>query len=50
MKKTVMVVVLALGSLFVPASAASACEPGDPNCNLGCEIINRIFPGSCNTR
>lgn len=34
--------------LAAPASAAE-CEPGDPNCNIGCEIINRVFKDSCQT-
>lgn len=34
---------------LAPAAQGSECEPGDPNCNVGCEVINRIFKDSCQT-
>lgn len=33
-----LLLALPMGALGVPS--ASACEPGDPNCNVGCEVIN----------
>jgi hypothetical protein len=34
---------------FAAPASAGPCEPGDPNCNIGCEIINRVFKDSCQT-
>ncbi len=54
MRKIRMVVVAfvfaasSIGGL-APVAQASECEPGDPNCNVGCEVINRIFKDSCQT-
>lgn len=50
-RKVVLSVVFATTTMLGLASPASAagCEPADPNCNVGCQIINRIFKDSCQT-
>lgn len=40
LRKLLLALTLAVPTLAVTASGASACEPGDPNCNVGCEVIN----------
>lgn len=41
LKKIVLALVLAVPTVVLTASGAAACEPGDPNCNVGCEAINK---------
>jgi hypothetical protein len=40
LKKTLLALLLAL-PMVVVAAPAGACDPGDPNCNVGCEVINK---------
>ena len=47
-------VALSLGMVGgAPAAHAAGCEPGDPNCHPGCELINKTpivnKHVSCNT-
>ncbi len=36
-------------ALAAPASASIGCEPGDPNCNTLCSLVDRLPKASCNT-
>lgn len=42
---------LVIGSMALagPASAGGGCEPGDPNCNTLCSLVDRLPKASCNT-
>ncbi|MBA2726298.1 MAG: hypothetical protein H0U53_09945 [Actinobacteria bacterium] len=54
MKRLCVAISVVVGTLGIAAPAmASGCEQGDPNCNTGCELINKTPVinkiASCNT-